>query len=197
MTTAPRSLVEPICPFPGIARYHGFMGADECRSWISQAEERNLWIPAPIGRYQDNKLVESKVDPDLRDVEVSDLGEVGIEFPTPIVEVLRQDVVQRFQAPVDIMSRGMISKYTVGSHIRPHRDTGVFSTSRLVTCIVYLNEGYEGGALTFPQFNYKADPSEGECICFYSEYLHGVEEITGGTRYCTVWFGESSLVTTR
>lgn len=197
MATALFSLTEPICPFPGIARYGNFMVSDECQSWISRAEERKLWVPAPIGRYQDNKLIESKVDPDLRDVEVCDLEEIGIKFPTPIVEVLRQDVARRFEAPVDLMSRGMISKYTVGSHIRPHRDTGVFSTTRLVTCIAYLNRGYEGGALTFPQFNYKIKPSKGECICFYSEYLHGVDEITRGTRYCAVWFGESSLVTTR
>lgn len=197
MTTALLNLAQPVCPFHGIARYRAFMGPDECRDWINRAEERNLWVPAPIGRYQDNKLVESKVDPDLRDVEVCDLEEVGIKFPTPTVEVLRQDVVQRFEAPVDTMSRGMISKYTVGSHIRPHRDTGVFSTNRLITCIAYLNEGYAGGALTFPQFSYKVKPSEGECICFYSEYLHGVEEISHGTRYCAVWFGESSLVATR
>jgi Rps23 Pro-64 3,4-dihydroxylase Tpa1-like proline 4-hydroxylase len=183
--------------FPGVFRYKNFYSDSDCRSLVASAETTKHWISAPIGRYQDNVLVESKVDPDLRDVLVADLKEAGIAFPTPNIETLRQDVVARFGAPIDVMSRGMISKYVVGSHIRAHRDTGVYSTNRLVTCVAYLNDQYEGGALTFPQFGGSLSPNRGDCVCFYSELLHGVNEITAGTRYCIVWFGESSLVDTR
>lgn len=185
------------CPRPGILRYRDFFPVSECETYIRRSEAATHWIQAPIGRYQDNKLVESKIDPDLRDVEVCDLEEIGFVFPTPAVEALREDICLRLNVPIDKMSRGMISKYSRGSHIRPHRDTGVYSTNRLVTCVAYLNEGYKGGHLNFPQLGYAIAPSMGECVCFYSEYLHGVEEITDGLRYCIVWFGESALVNTR
>lgn len=184
-------------PLPGVLRYRRFMEPLACAELIDRAETANIWIQAPIGRYQNNELVESKVDKTLRDVEVCDLDELGVVFPTAEVDLLGSDIAARFDAPIDIMSRGMISKYGVGSHIRPHRDTGVYSTNRLVTCVIYLNDGYEGGALTFPQFDTSMSPAIGDCVCFYSEYLHGVDEITKGVRYCIVWFGESTHVTTR
>lgn len=173
------------------------MSAAECLAFVARGESTGNWTAAAIGRYQDNQLVEKKVDPELRDVEVCDLEQLGFHFPTPTVHALQEDIVRRLDVPIDLMSRGMISKYSVGSHIRPHRDTGMYSTNRLITCVVYLNDEYAGGALTFPQFSYSISPKAGDCVCFYSEYLHGVDEITDGVRYCIVWFGESSLVATR
>jgi Rps23 Pro-64 3,4-dihydroxylase Tpa1-like proline 4-hydroxylase len=184
-------------PFPGILRYRQFLSASECLTYVDRAKSADKWTAAAIGRYQDNQLVEKRIDTQLRDVQVCDLEPIGFRFPTPAVHRLREDIVKRLDIPIDLMSRGMISKYSVGSHIRPHRDTGMYSTNRLVTCVAYLNDEYLGGALTFPQFSYSIAPQLGECVCFYSEYLHGVDEITFGVRYCVVWFGESSLVAIR
>jgi len=173
------------------------MSPAECLTLVARVESTGKWAAAAVGRYQDNQLVEKRIDTQLRDVEVCDLEQIGFQFPTPMVEALREDIVRRLDVPIDIMSEGILSKYSVGSHIRAHRDTGIYSTTRLVTCVAYLNVGYEGGALTFPQFSYSISPQVGDCVCFYSEYLHGVEEVTRGVRYCIIWFGESSLVATR
>lgn len=184
-------------PLPGIIILRRFMDEDECATYVARAEAANRWVAAPIGRYQDNKLIESRVNRDIRDVEVCGLEEIGITFPTPAAKALRLEINRELDVPVDVMSRGMISKYTPGSHIRPHRDTGMYSTNRIVTCVAYLNDGYSGGALTFPDLAFEFLPARGDCICFYSEFKHGVAEITAGVRYCIVWFGESDSVATR
>lgn len=180
---------------PGILQFRDFLNHNECAHLIEITEHRGNWINAPIGRYQNNILIESKIDLQLRDVEVCDLEELGFyvqDFKN--ASLLNEALTVNFDLPNYKMSRAMISKYTPGSHIRPHRDTGIYTTNRLITCVAYLNEGYVGGSITFPDFHLVHAPISGECLCFYSEYLHGVDEIISGERYCVVWFAESDLV---
>lgn len=59
--------------------------------------------------------------------------------------------------------------------------------------LVYLNDDYEGGELYFPQHdNYAIKPEPGTLVCFKGddENLHGVKEITEGTRYTLSMFWE-------
>lgn len=56
---------------------------------------------------------------------------------------------------------------------------------RHMTAMVYLNEDYENGQIFFPEFNLEYKPKKGAAVVFPSDinYLHGVREITEGTRY--------------
>jgi len=49
----------------------------------------------------------------------------------------------------------------------------------------YLNDDYEGGELYFPQFNHVIRPKKNMLILFpgSTHYVHGVSEVTSGTRY--------------
>lgn len=56
---------------------------------------------------------------------------------------------------------------------------------RHMTAMIYLNEDYENGQIFFPEFNLEYKPKKGAAVVFPSDinYLHGVREITQGTRY--------------
>jgi Rps23 Pro-64 3,4-dihydroxylase Tpa1-like proline 4-hydroxylase len=54
-----------------------------------------------------------------------------------------------------------------------------------LSVLAYLNDDYEGGELYFPDFNYSIRPKKNMLILFpgNTHYVHGVSEITSGTRY--------------
>lgn len=52
-----------------------------------------------------------------------------------------------------------------------------------LTVICYLNDTYEGGEITFPQFNLNIKPKPGDLIMFPSRYRHGVLQMYSGNRY--------------
>jgi predicted 2-oxoglutarate/Fe(II)-dependent dioxygenase YbiX len=70
---------------------------------------------------------------------------------------------------------------------------------RQIVAILYLNDDYEGGELYFPTLTGNDDdagkplrlkPKSGEIVIFGGDdrYLHGVDEVTAGERYCvTLW----------
>lgn len=184
------------------ARFHPTQvapGISLCSSFISRAECENLtkwlstepsWVQAEAGRYANNELLSSKVDRTLRDVEVS-----RESLPPHLESRLQIETVEKHARAfygIDNLraSRYVLSKYQPGCHIRPHSDTTFSSTTRIATCVQYFNEDFGGGSIYFPQFNISITPTTGAMLLFFSEYLHGVDEIIWGTRYCSVLFLE-------
>jgi hypothetical protein len=82
-----------------------------------------------------------------------------------------------------------ILKYSAGDKMPAHSDHG--TTSRVISLILYLNDDYYGGEITFPYLNISIKPSAGSVLMFPSNfiYTHEVKEITDGYRYSfPVWF---------
>tara|TARA_E500000318_G_scaffold100058_2_gene102493 strand:+ start:178 stop:726 length:549 start_codon:yes stop_codon:yes gene_type:complete len=100
-----------------------------------------------------------------------------IKFPQTITNKINQ---------IDLL------KYQVGGKYEIHVDHG-YSTPRSLTCIINLNEDYEGGDFVFYHQNGKDEIKRIKCkkgtiIFFPSNFLfpHRVEPITKGTRYSIV-----------
>lgn len=87
-------------------------------------------------------------------------------------------------------------KWDVGGFASPHSDNSDFNgtpTSFQINKyvgILYLNDDYEGGTLFFPDHNIEFKPTAYSFITFPGgiENIHGVSEITKGTRYTMVSF---------
>lgn len=82
-------------------------------------------------------------------------------------------------------------KWEVGAYAADHSDNtdldgtpNAWQDNKFVT-IIYLNDSYEGGHLTFANHNLDIAPQKGSLIAFDPGFdnLHGVSEITSGTRY--------------
>jgi predicted 2-oxoglutarate/Fe(II)-dependent dioxygenase YbiX len=88
-------------------------------------------------------------------------------------------------------------KWEVGSSANPHSDNSDldgnpaegFDSLKYVG-ILYLNDNYEGGDLYFPEHKIEIHPNAGSMYIFSGgvENIHGVTEITYGTRYSIVSF---------
>jgi predicted 2-oxoglutarate/Fe(II)-dependent dioxygenase YbiX len=88
-------------------------------------------------------------------------------------------------------------KWDVGSSANPHSDNSDFEGNPTegfenlkYVGILYLNEDYEGGDLFFPEHDISIHPNPGSMYIFSGgvENIHGVTEITSGTRYSIVSF---------
>lgn len=163
------------------------MTVEQCSTVIATVKDRE-WTQAYIGHYRSDELIDKRFDLDERDVEVL---RIPLEFEQmcPSFRISAIDASkQLYGLEGTNMSDFVVSRYSPGSHIRAHTDTGVSSTTRLVTCVQYFNEGYQGGEIEFPQFDVRHRPASGELLMFYSEYAHSVRQIVSGIRYSMVSF---------
>jgi len=81
--------------------------------------------------------------------------------------------------------RMSILKYEKAGYLPAHTDHG--SSSRTLSVVLYLNDNYDGGEITFPQVGngVKIKPEAGSAIFFPSNYVfvHEVSEVSNGIRY--------------
>jgi len=81
-----------------------------------------------------------------------------------------------------------IARFETGHGMHDHYDS---SRPNDIATIVYLNSDYEGGEIHFPDYDISIKPEPGDLLCFPDQpkFVHGVKEITSGTRYTTPrWF---------
>jgi predicted 2-oxoglutarate/Fe(II)-dependent dioxygenase YbiX len=67
-----------------------------------------------------------------------------------------------------------------------HYDDGSKHVSNIVTsCVIYLNDDYEGGEIEFCNFDIKVKPVKNSMVLFPSNYpyMHTAHQVHSGTRY--------------
>lgn len=79
-----------------------------------------------------------------------------------------------------------ILKYEESGYLPAHTDHG--SSSRTLSVVLYLNDDYEGGVISFPHIGKDGvaiKPEAGSAIFFPSNYVfvHEISSVTKGTRY--------------
>lgn len=180
-------------PITGVRIFPQFWSAAECNNLIARVSSMSGWEAAAMGKYQDNEVVSRFVDRDLRDVDVLNLEATSLPNPFLGKPGLLDLINAELNCGADRISRTMVSRYSFGSHIRPHSDTGFFDTSRLATIVLYLNSDFEGGNIYFPDLGLDLRPETGDLLTFYSEFKHGVAPIVAGHRFSLVAFCENDL----
>lgn len=123
------------------------------------------------------------------------------------LQALIPELIQKFDRPIDSLSKLDFIKYEVGHYFQKHRDTGDIKqiNNRALTAIIYLNscskynnsaDSFQGGDLIlygthkdFPNHGLPIFPKTGRLLVFPSELFHEVKPIINGTRYCMVaWY---------
>lgn len=82
-----------------------------------------------------------------------------------------------------------VALYPEGGLFRAHRDDVSPATAhRRWSLTLALNDGYEGGALAFPEKDKALSPPRGGAVVFRSHLLHEVLPVTKGVRYALISF---------
>jgi hypothetical protein len=74
-------------------------------------------------------------------------------------------------------------RYDKSGYLPAHQDQGV--STRVLSVLLYLNDDYEGGEITFRHSNITMKPEPGSVLFFPSNflYVHEVAPVTKGPRY--------------
>lgn len=114
--------------------------------------------------------------------------DINAKLKHAVAEVYNKDVV-----PTSIHAQ----KWDAGSSANPHSDNSDFDGNPAegfdnlkYVGILYLNSDFSGGNLFFPEHDIEIHPNAGSMYIFSGgvENIHGVTEITSGTRYSIVSF---------
>ncbi len=83
---------------------------------------------------------------------------------------------------------GKYNAHADAEHLSPKTKLWMRSLDRDISCLLYLNEEYEGGSISLEKFGYAIKPKTGMLIAFPSDhrYLHAALPTTSGIRYAIV-----------
>jgi len=101
---------------------------------------------------------------------------IAARVPAPLCEM----------QPVGANERFRCYRYTSGQRFAPHYDGAFVRNERersLLTYIVYLNEGFDGGETGFLDFDVTAVPKTGSALLFQHFMLHEGVSVRSGTKY--------------
>ncbi|NRA62717.1 MAG: 2OG-Fe(II) oxygenase [Psychrobium sp.] len=116
-------------------------------------------------------------------------------------------IAEFYQCDLEWFERPQILRYGAGGRFDAHWDAGFWGHkkerfNRTYDCdyssLIYLNEQFFGGLLSFPNLDIKIKPTRGLLVTFASadkRYLHAAEPIESGIRYALVCWAAQKGVT--
>ena len=192
-------------PPRGVEIVHGFLSLPDCRRMVRHAQKQKAnWLMV----RDDEKSTSEKF------VEKRDSGRVTQQVDMSKHQGHLNDIVRR--ALVEVAARKFgateffetpyVLRYKVGGRYGSHADSEIYDpqqrlfyrvADRDISVLIYLNDDYAGGELTFNRLNYSYQPAAGDLVLFPSGnlYLHQALSVTSGTKYALVSW--ACLKTTR
>jgi len=195
----PNITVEKI-PVPGGYLIHNVLTEEECKQYIEMSEEMG-YAPAPLRNLDEVNSNSFTYNDDTKNIRTSlrvlfdAPDDIGVELNKRVAPHLPQELEcdgRKWRLSSDndlcggcINKRWRFNKYRKGDFFKPHFDAGfVFSPkeSTLLTFILYLNEGFEGGETIFypgnkklawtqpePGIEFKVVPKRGTLLVFFQK----------------------------
>lgn len=175
----------------------GYLGADGCEELIVYAD-RVGGRPAPVGDVRDGAAG------NRQDVAFT-ADRIDIQSDERIVErstamcrdIYTNGVGSYYGVEIEWFEMPHILRYHPGGNYIVHSDCEnwdpeqqrwIKGVDRDFSSILYLNSGFTGGALVFPNLNLRIHPQAGLLVTFPSDhrFMHAAEETLSGKRYAFV-----------
>jgi len=180
-------------PPGGVQVFPGFLSPDKSRNWVKRLE-RQPRVRATVRQLRGGSMV-SVEDPRRNCHNVR---------PGVLRKMINNRISDAFKQAAQVTGRSIawyetpnILRYQSGGYYQRHADSCLvdpasntwFKTSdRDLSLLLYLNEDFTGGGLSFINFNYQYRPRAGEVVIFPSDnrYEHRAEVVNSGVRYAIV-----------
>ena len=199
------SRIEPRNLPAGVQVFPGFLDRATCKKWVKRLEKQ------------------ARVRATTSDAEATRLGKLTFkENPARVCDNVNPGTLRAHI--FDVMEQGYLKalegtghtlawyefpnilRYGPGGFYRKHADSCLLEKAdqtwykvqdRDLSLLLYLNEDFEGGGLSFINFNYHFRPKVGDLLIFPSDnrYEHQAEKVESGLRYCIASW--AALVGTR
>lgn len=186
-------------PPPGVMAMPGFLSRKTCKRWVAYLEKQ----PRASAQVLDME----KSTPD-KPVFVEDKARVchevkGGKIQKEINEAVKQAylrVAAATRRTMEWMEMPHVLRYEPGGYYVSHADscqrdeetkTWYKVNDRDLSLLMYINDDYTGGGLTFTRFNCRFTPKVGDVLVFPSDhrYEHCAHVVDSGFRYAIVSWG--------
>lgn len=167
----------------------GLFTPAECESILDGVAGAE-WLAATVNRAEGRA-----VDAHLRDNTVAVVRDASLaadlfrRVRPHVPERMSTELGSRGRTELDVAGVFLpvrVYRYEVGQHFGLHQDQSYFGPAgevSLLTLLVYLNEGFEGGETEFPEQGRTIAPSTGTALLFQHRVLHAGNRVLAGTKY--------------
>lgn len=165
-----------------IIGYENFISDEDCDKIVEYLKVKTEWNPVAFYESYGMNMIEDDQDLERFGLHRTYLGDLAVR--------MKETVEQAHNRPVKRVSTHA-QKWETGSFASFHSDNSdmdgnpsAWEPSKLV-CLLYLNNDYGGGRLTFRDHDISISPPKGILITFPGgiKNVHAVEEVTSGCRY--------------
>lgn len=171
-TTAPAR--RPVCQSPRVRVAEGLASPEVCDWLIERARDKLQVALMYDGATRKALWMASRTCSEYAfDIIESDV----------VLLLLRARAGVLLNMPTSAMEPPQVFHYATGQEIKPHFDhvfggeghgrDGAFASERVVSLLIYLNDGYEGGELEFPKVGFKHKGRKGDAVFFANVGLDG------------------------
>jgi predicted 2-oxoglutarate/Fe(II)-dependent dioxygenase YbiX len=163
----------------------------------SDKEQTGVFDP---DKTNSTKNHEHKIDKSARDVKCADISPILPQIHDLMKNIIDHVINPFYGFKIRDSELPQLLCYEKDGHYRPHNDSEALWTNpdktqiwkktedRDLSTVLFLNDEFEGGYLSFPDLRIKIKPEPGLLICFPSSrwYTHCVEPVISGNRYTLV-----------
>jgi hypothetical protein len=149
----------------------------------------DTWTDALVAESRVKTYGEGVVSKDIRHAHV---GRIDDEF-TAILREKVDPIVRQYSLdhniPISKLEGYHVVRYEKGQYFKEHTDqTDEFP--RQISIVLYINDDYEGGTITFTKIGTPTKPEASSLFVFPSnaEFSHSADPIISGTKYIVVGF---------
>lgn len=166
---------QPVCEAPRIGMIAGFLPPEVCDWLIVQGRER--LARAKVFDHQTGAAV-------VHDVRTNSAAEFLLEDSDLVLLLVQTKIGAFARAPYWLLEPPNILHYEVGQEFKPHFDW--FNADepgeaaemrargqRVLTFLVYLNAGFEGGETDFPEAAQRFKGAKGQALYFHNADASG------------------------
>jgi len=181
-------------PPHGVGIVRGFLPGDSCKTWIAHFQ-RQPRLPLGTVEAPDEGIghLESTHDAD-RITDIVKAGKLRGHINRQISRAYRAVIAPSTKRRFAWFEYPQVLRYEAGGWYRAHADSEVCmpdgkswakGIDRDISLLLYLNDDFEGGELSFLNFNYSHRPRVGDLVFFPSDhrYVHQAEPVTNGLRW--------------
>lgn len=181
-------------PPAGIHLIANFLDTGECTRWVNYLE-RQPRNPLAVHHRQagqlESRMSEGRVTEKVRP------GGLAADIHAAVDRAFRRhipectdDAIEWFEAPQVLRygPGGQYGRHADADHFVPEQRGWIRSIDRDYSLLLYLNDDFEGGELSFFRYNYRYRPRSGDLLLFPSDnrFVHQAEVVRSGLRYCVV-----------
>ena len=168
-------------------------GKDECQYIIKTIEEHPAWQEAKtlgdVENYRKTKVdyLATRYGTNSQLFKAHSI--IGYNFKVAFEDLM--NIYKKNENESHLFYTGdegvQVLKYEPGEYYHEHIDGGP-SMNRIHSCVMFLNEEYEGGEISFPRQKIDFKGKTGDVIFFPSNFTHPhiAREVTTGIKYTAV-----------